>query len=343
MIDLEVLEKEIKLGKIENSYVFCGLDEELIKEGIELIVKYSLDESMIDLNYIKLDGVSVTFDDILNACETMPFFGDKKVVLVYRAEFLKDKTDASLTKFYKEVEKYLKDLPSHTTLIIYNLFNDKRDTPKKHSKLKNLEKITKIVYCDKLKKDKYYKKIEDIFKEKGKEIGKVELRYFAEKVQNNFDVIKREVEKVVDYCGERAITKGDIDKLIAKSNEDDVFDLIELISIRKVERSIDLLNELLFKNDQHMLIITNIINNFKRLYEFKILKDKGYNINDFTNKFRLPAFVCEKILNQSNKFTQKQLQRILILCLETENNLKSSNINKKMELELMLFNIFMIK
>lgn len=343
MIDLEVLEKEIKLGKIENSYVFCGLDEELIKEGIELIVKSSVDESMIDLNYIKLDGVNVTFEDILNACETMPFFGEKKVVLVYRAEFLKDKTDASLTKLYKEIEKYLKDLPNHTTLIMYNLFNDKRETPKKNSKLKNLEKITKIVYCDKLKKDKYYKKIEDIFKEKGKEIGKVEVRYFAEKVQNNFDVIKREAEKIICYCGEKVITKGDIDKLIAKSSEDDVFDLIELISIRKAEKSIDLLNELLFKNDQHMLIITNIVNNFKRLYEFKMLKDKGYNINDFTNKFRLPPFICEKILNQSNKFTQKQLQRILILCLETENNLKSSNIDKKMELELMLFNIFMIK
>ena len=57
----------------------------------------------------------------------------------------------------------------------------------------------------------------------------------------------------------------------------------------------------------------------------------------------MPAFVCEKILNQSNKFTLKQLQRILNLCLETENNLKSSNIDKKIELELMLFNIFMTK
>lgn len=343
MIDLDVLEKEIKLGKVENSYVFCGLDEELIKEGIELIVKSSVDESMIDLNYIRLDGVNTNFDDILNACETMPFFGDKKVVLVYRAEFLKDKTDPSLTKFYKEIEKYLKDLPSHTILIMYNLFNDKRDTPKKHSKLKSLEKITKIVYCDKLKKDKYYKKIEETFREIGKEIGKVEVRYFAERVQNNFDVIRREAEKIIAYSGERDIIKSDIDRLIAKSNEDDVFDLIELISIRRVEKSIDLLNELLFKNDQHMLIITNIVNNFKRLYEFRILKDSGYNINDFTIKFKLPPFICEKILNQSNKFTQKQLQKILILCLETENNLKSSNIDKKMELELMLFNIFMIK
>ena len=30
-------------------------------------------------------------------------------------------------------------------------------------------------------------KVEDLFKEKGRSIGKIQLRYFADKVQNNFD------------------------------------------------------------------------------------------------------------------------------------------------------------
>ena len=45
----------------------------------------------MSLNYERLDGLTTTFNDIENACETMPFFGDKKVVVVYRANFLKDK------------------------------------------------------------------------------------------------------------------------------------------------------------------------------------------------------------------------------------------------------------
>ena len=91
MIDFDVLEGEIKKGKIENSYIFCGLDEELIKEGVNLIVDKSIDKSLLDLNYIRLDGLTTTFDDIMNACETMPFMGEKKVVVVYRSNFLKDK------------------------------------------------------------------------------------------------------------------------------------------------------------------------------------------------------------------------------------------------------------
>ena len=343
MIDFDVLEGEVKKGKIENSYVFCGLDEELIKEGIELIIKNTLDESLLDLNYIRLDGLTTTYDDIMNACETMPFMGEKKIVVVYRANFLKDKSDAQGTKVYNEILKYLSDLPSYTTLIMYYLFNDKRDTPKKGTKVKALDKVTKVVHFDKLKRDRYYKKVEEIFKENGKEIGKIELRYFAEKVQNNFDVIRREIDKLISYTNGRSITRNDIDKLISNSNEDDIFDLVDFISQKNVEKTMDLLYELLTKSDQHMAIIANIENNFKRLYEVKVLLKNGYNINDIASRFKLPTFICEKIVNQSHKFSIKQLEKIMGICLSTENKLKSSGVDKDMEMEFMIFSIFMEK
>ena len=199
MITIDVLESEIKKNSIANGYVFCGLDEELIKSSIDPIIKKVVDKDFLDLNFIKIDGLTSTFDEIENACETLPFFGDKKVVLVYRANFLKDKPDKEGAKTYTEILKYIKDLPQHTILIMYYLFNDKRDTPKKSNKVKALEKVSKVVYFDKLKKDRYYKKVEEVFKEKGKEIGKVELKYFAEKVQNNFDIIRREADKLISY------------------------------------------------------------------------------------------------------------------------------------------------
>ena len=343
MIDFDVLEGEVKKGKIDNSYIFCGLDEELIKEGITLIVNNTIDKSLLDLNYIRLDGLTTTFDEIMNACETMPFMGDKKVVVVYRASFLKDKTDAQGTKTYNEILKYLKDLPPHTVLIMYYLFNDKRDTPKKTNKVKALDKISKVVYFDKLKKDRYYKKVEEVFKEKGKEIGKIELRYFAEKVQNNFDIIRREADKLISYSENRPISKLDIDKLIANSSEDDIFDLVDFISQKKVEKTLDLLYDLLSKSDQHMLIISNIENNFKRLYEIKVLTQNGVNINDIASRFKLPSFICEKLINQASKFSTKQLQKIMMICLETENKIKTTGVDKNMEMELMIFNIFMTK
>ena len=68
--------------------------------------------------------------------------GEKKVVVVYRSNFLKDKCDASLTKLYTEILNYIKGFTiSYTVLIMYYLFNDKRDTPKKSSKIRSLDKV----------------------------------------------------------------------------------------------------------------------------------------------------------------------------------------------------------
>lgn len=343
MINIDILDGEINKNDISNGYIFCGLDEELIKIGVNSIINKVIEEDFLDLNLIKLDGLTTTFDEIENACETLPFFGEKKVVVVYRANFLKEKSDKDGGKIYTEILKYIKDLPPHTVLIMYYLFNDKRDTPKKNKKLTTLDKYVKVVHCDKLKKDKYYKKIDDLFKEKGRSIGKVELRYFSDKVQNNFDIIKREVDKLDCYAIGREITKEDIDKLIQNKSEDDIFDLVEYISIRKIEKALDLLDELLFKADQHMLIISSIGNHFRRLHEIKVYLSQGKRIDFFISKYKLPQFVCEKLMNQAAKFKVKQLSELIRVCVDTELKLKSSNSEKQMEMELMLFKTFMVK
>ncbi|EKY22755.1 DNA polymerase III subunit delta [Clostridium celatum] len=343
MINIDVLENELKKNDVANGYVFCGLDEELIKISVDSIINKVVEKDFIDLNFTKLDGLTTTFEEIENACETLPFFGDRKVVLVYRANFLKDKADKEAAKTYSEISKYIKNLPSHTVLIMYYVFNDKRDTPKKNKKLSTLDKYIKVVHCDKLKKDKYYKKIEDLFKERGRNIGKIQLKYFADKIQNNFDIIKREIDKIDCYAMGREITKEDIDKLIQNKSEDDIFDLVEYISTRKVEKALDLLDELLFKADQHMLIISSIGNHFKRLYEIKVYMSKGKRLDFFMSKYRLPQFVCEKLMNQASKFSPKQLSELIKICVDTETKLKSSSGEKQMEMELMLFKTFMVK
>ena len=134
-----------------------------------------------------------------------------------------------------------------------------------------------------LKEISIIKKLKIVFKSEGKEIGKNELRYFSDKVQNNFDIIKREVDKLINYTNGREIQKSDIDKLIPNKSEDDIFDLVDFISQKKIENAIDLMDELLFKADQHMLIIVSIENHFKRLYEVKVLMLNGKKLDEIAS------------------------------------------------------------
>jgi DNA polymerase-3 subunit delta len=343
LINYEVYEQEIEKGKVQNGYVFCGLDEELIKDGVNLIVKREISEELKELNLIRIDGINTTFDDIMNACETMPFMGDKKVVIVYRANFLQDKSDSTGNKIYNEIKEYISNLPPYTILIMYYLLNDKRDRPNKNKKLTTVGKYLSIVHCDKLKKDKYLKKVSEVFRDKGKQIGKVELTYFCEKVQNNFDIIKREADKLISYCEGREIKKEDINLLILNSNEDDIFDLVELIAQKKVDKAIDIMKEILYKSDQHMLIISAIEKHFFRLYEIKLKIAKGKRIDELIADYRLPQFICEKLVSQAGRFSEKQLEELVKLCVKAETKLKSTGIDKTMEMEFLLINTLTIK
>lgn len=343
MINYEVYEQEIEKGKICNGYVFCGLDEELIKDGVNLIVKREISEDLKELNLIRIDGINTTFDDIMNACETMPFMGDKKVVIVYRANFLQEKSDSTGTKIYNEMKEYISNLPPYTILIMYYLLNDKRDRPNKNKKLTTIGKHVSVVYCDKLKKDKYIKKVAEVFKERGKQIGKVELTYFCDRVQNNFDIIKREADKLISYSEGREIKKDDINLLILNSSEDDIFDLVELIAQKKVDKAIDIMKEILYKSDQHMLIISAIEKHFFRLYEIKLKVAKGKRLEDLIADYRLPQFVCEKLVSQANRFSEKQLAELVKLCVKAETKLKSTGIDKTMEMEFLLINTLTVK
>ena len=343
MINTDVLEKDIKNKKISNSYVLCGIDEELIKESVDNIVKPFVSRDDMDLNYIKIDGLSASFDSIKNACETMPFFTQKKVVVVYRANFLKEKCDSEGKKLFTEIKEYLKDIPEFTVLVMYYVFSDKRETPKKNKKLMSLDKITTIVHIEKLKREGFVKKVSAIFKSKKAKIGNMEIRYFCEKVPSNLEIVKSEIDKLISYANDREIKKEDIDKLLPRKSEDDIFDLVDLISQRKIEKAMDMLDELLFKADQHMLIITSIERQFKTLYDVKALLNEGKSSDDLVSILKKPKFVCDKLSNLSKKFTRKQLEGLLKICLDTENILKSSTVDKKTELEFLLIKTLMVK
>lgn len=119
MIDLEGLYENLKKRKIENSYILVGLDELLIKEGIDNIINNVLDENFKELNLIKLDGNNFTFDEFMNACETLPFISERKVVVLSRTNIFRDKQDKETEKLYKQCVEYFENTPKHCVLIAY--------------------------------------------------------------------------------------------------------------------------------------------------------------------------------------------------------------------------------
>lgn len=340
MLDLDKFYKSFKSNNIENSYIFIGIDEGLIKENIEKIINKTIDSSFRELNLVTLDGAHLEFENFMNACETLPFMSEKKIVLVYRADFLKDKGDKESTKRFDSIHKYMESLPEHCVIIMYYLFEEEREKPSE--RVKKLDKKSCIVKMDKLKGENLYKKVADIFEERGKSIGKIELKFFCDNIDNNMGIISNEVDKLISYTEGREIKKEDIIAMIPRKSDNDIFNLVDFLSQKRPEKSIDILNELVFRGENLMGIMVMIERQFKLLLNIKLGMDKGKGKDILSKELRLNPYICEKMMLQSKKFTLKQLKKCIELCIRTEGEMKTTGGDKKTKMEMLIVSSVMV-
>lgn len=87
LLDSFALENKLSKGEIDKFYVFCGSDEQSIRSNIDKIITKVVNKEFLELNYAQLDGMVVDMESIINACETLPLMSEKRVVVIYRANF----------------------------------------------------------------------------------------------------------------------------------------------------------------------------------------------------------------------------------------------------------------
>ncbi|MBC8061114.1 MAG: DNA polymerase III subunit delta [Clostridiaceae bacterium] len=341
MIGYEELQNELKKSIIHNCYVFCGMEEQLIKEGVKAICDKTISGGFSDLNYAKFDGTNVEFETILNACETMPFMNDKKVVVIYRANFLSDnKNKPSGVEgddgILKSLSKYMDNLPQHCILIMYYVYQGDRE--KISNKVKKLQQKVCVGEFNKLKGMMLEKKVKLKFDEMGKDIGRAELSLFCSTVDNNMEVATNEIEKLCAYTLGREIKKEDIIFLLPRKSDNDIFDLVDFISQKKAEKALGILNELIFRGEKSTVVLSMIERQFKLIFLIKLGLESGKTKDNLSSELKLHPYICEKMIMQSRKFTTKGLQKALMSCLETEKTLKSSSFDDKTEMELLIIN-----
>lgn len=337
MINFLELEGNLKAKKISSFYILCGFNEQIIKQNISCITKILVNDDFKDLNYAELDGSKVSSSDIINACETLPLMSDKRIVIIYRADFLSDKKKGS-NKNGEDIIKMLQDysVPKHCVLILYYVFDDDRE--KVSSKVKKFDKKAAIVEFTKLKGMALQKKVKEMFDEKQKEIGKTELSLFCSEVENNMDIINNEIEKLCAYTEERAITKEDILALLPQKNDSDIFNLVDFISQRRPEKALEVLDELLYRNEKPTYILSMIERQFKLMFNMKLGVENGKKSEELSRELRLNPYICDKMLLQCKKYPLNGIVKAEELCIKTESELKSQGGDERVKLELLIIN-----
>lgn len=335
-MSIAVLKDELKKNIIRNLYLFYGPEEYLKKTYLESLEEKLLDKKFRTVNRIVLEGKADP-NRIIDACETLPMFSGKKLVVVKDSNLFKAKKKAGQpgeTADSKKdtLQEYLKDVPSHTCLVFYEAEIDGRlkiaDTVKKFGLAVEfgLQKPQDLVIW-----------VARTFKSLGKDIDQQAASYIVDASDLDMSGIMNEIDKINSYAGERSkIVLTDVASVCTRSLKSRIFDLTDAIADKNGLPALKILNDLITMKEPVPKILYMIARQFRQIIEMKYLKAKGASSSEAASRLGITPYAVGKISKQADKFDEASLKKALLTCLELDEAIKSGRMEDRAAAEILI-------
>lgn len=331
-MDYRELFREIGKGDWQGVYLFFGEEEYVKQQALDHAIESLVDPSFRDLNYAQLDGSEMDLDTIINACETLPFMADKRLVVLKDLSILNGKNNGNIDE--DKFLEYIKTMSNTTCLILYC-----RDSLDKRKKIyRQIKKTGKAKEFKHLVGRELHTWIKQTVEKQDKKISYNAISHLIDRAGNNLEDVSNELNKLVSYMGQnKEIDIKTIDRVVVPTLEQSIFQLVDAIGEKKGNSALKILGNLIYEGGQAIQpILAMIARQFRLILQCKGFYEQGYTADAIATKLKQRSFVVRKCLSQGRNFTIDQLKNGLKLCLEVDYNIKIGKIQDTMGLELII-------
>ena len=311
---------------------------ELVEKKSNEIVESYLNEKKDDFNYVKYNLYDTSFNQIIEEALTMPFISEKKAIVVKNAFiFTGEKVSKDIQPNNEQVNEFLEKYDGEN-FIIFEVYQNKLDERKKITK--TLKKTSKLTKVEQMSEQEIKNWIKNKLHENFKDIKQDALDLFIELTGINFNIVSQELEKIILFLGERTtINKKDVEEIINRSLEQNVFLLTEYIQKGEKYKAIQLIKDLIVMKEEPIKLLALITSNYRLYYQCKILSRKGYSGQQIAKTINVHPYRVKLALNQVKHYQLTHLLNIIDQCAETDYKLKSSYMDKQLILELFILSL----
>ena len=310
-------------------YLLYGLEKYLIDKEIKKIIKNN------SIDYININNYDLnndTLNTIIDDCQTISLFSEKKAIIVYNSYIFTAKKN-NIEQNIEFLEEYLNNI-NPDTILLFVLYEEKLDERKKI--VKNFKKLGNIKNFS--NDNNINKMVKDMFGEY--QISNSTINLFIDRVGKNLAILSQEVDKIITYKNDDInITDKDIINLTNKSFEIDIFTLIESIINKDKEKALNIYYEMLKYNEEPIKIIVMLANQFRIIYQAKEMYKKGYTESDIASALGIHPYRIKLALNKAKEYKSKGLLNYIKKLSDLDIGIKTGNINKEIGLELFIINL----
>lgn len=340
-----------------------GNDDGLVQEAaIKWYAK--LTEGTEDFSHETLDGNITLVEEAVNvtnrtlqALQTMPFFGGRKVVWLKGCSFIADTPAGRSQATLEALEglfSYLQNgLPPQVHFLLTAYEVDKR-----RAFYKNLSKTGLVIEYNKpdISKDGWQGDVADVTTKAAAERGLTfeadALDLFVNRVSESSRQIFSELDKLDLYIGlgRRKITADDVSAMVPLTRTGVIFEISRSLEKGDVKNMLFLVDRQLERGEQPVAVMrAAIIPTIRNLYAASILRESGlpvHNYNAFASALNslpssmrslvplkkdgtpngYPLFLAVQQVSL-NGFTRAWLRKALTACFEADKSLVTANLD----------------
>lgn len=317
---------------LEEVYLFTGNEQVIKKNKIDRILE-NVDPEETDI--IKYDLETISIQEVVTDCMTIPFLKQNKVVIVKNPTFLAS-VKTPIKHDTKILIKYLKN-PSSTTILMIDAVGINID---KNSELyKTLQKCAYIIDVKELDLIECKAWVKRSLAVNGASIGDEALNLLIEYLNGDLLRMEQEIAKLAGLrCNDR-VTEQDIRNLVSKSYEDDIYTLIRAITQKDRIMIAQTYKRISESVTDVMSIMGLVSKSFTDLYTTLKLMQAGYNQNDIANIFGIKPGRAYYLMKDAKQFKLETLEGYVTEICELDYKIKNGLIDKNLGLEMFLLSL----
>ena len=311
----------IKNGQFHPVYLLYGPEVYLRTQMKEKLMQ-ALVAPEDTMNVTRFAGKETTEGSVLAQAETMPFFADRRVILVEDSGFFKNKTE--------ELADYLENLPPYLVLLFSESEVDKRTKT-----FKAVQKAGHVVEFAEQTEETLTRWILTRMKKEGKKITQKTMQQFLQRTGTDMSRIDNELEKLLSYCAKKeVITDQDVEAICSTQVTNQIFDMVRFVTEHRQKEALDRYYDLLALKERPMRILYLIGRQYQQLLQIGGLSREGIPQNEIASVVGVPPFVVRKTLGLANRYGEIELQKILEELTKLEEDVKTGRLDETLSVEL---------
>ena len=320
---MQTLNQDIKDKTFRRVYLLFGDEPFLVNSYKKRLREAIAGDDTMNYNYFEGKGPDVK--EIISLADTMPFFAERRLVLVDGSGFFKSSAP-------EELVNYIPEIPESTCMVFVESEVDKRN--------KLYKKVKDNGYAAELKKqdaDQLMRWAAGILSKDGKKITRQVMEYFMERTGDDMENIRMELEKLICYTmGREVITKEDVEAVGTVHVTNRIFEMVTAIVAGNTRKAMDLYEDLLTLKEPPMRILFLIARQFNQLLLVRELQASGADRGTVASKLKVPPFVAGKLSSQAAAFTKEQLISYVQTCVDAEEAVKTGRMGDRLAVELLI-------